>query len=229
MDIYVYSDESGVFDVLHNDIYVFGGIIFLSKTEKDTQTQKYIGAEKNIRKSENASPNQELKAASLSNKSKSKLFKSLSSCEKFGVIIHQRLLNENIFLSKKAKQRYLDYAYKIAIKRKFQHLINTKKIDPHSVENIYFFIDEHTTATNGRYELRESMLQEFKEGMFTTNYQKFKPPIFPQLKNLTLCFRNSAQTALIRAADIIANRLYFCAKCHTPNLDQTNFNIISLP
>lgn len=31
MDIFVYSDESGVFDVKHNDYFVFGGLILLGK------------------------------------------------------------------------------------------------------------------------------------------------------------------------------------------------------
>ena len=29
MNIYIYSDESGVFDKEHNDYFVFGGLIFL--------------------------------------------------------------------------------------------------------------------------------------------------------------------------------------------------------
>ena len=35
MDIYVYSDESGVFDSAHNSWFVFGGVMFLSKDAKD--------------------------------------------------------------------------------------------------------------------------------------------------------------------------------------------------
>ena len=31
MDMYIYSDESGVFDYLHNDYFVFAGVIFFSK------------------------------------------------------------------------------------------------------------------------------------------------------------------------------------------------------
>ena len=73
MDIYVYSDESGVFDVTHNKFYIFGGILFLSKTEKDNQIRKYLAAECNIRKSEKVNIYQELKASFVSNKSKSKL------------------------------------------------------------------------------------------------------------------------------------------------------------
>jgi len=51
LNIYVYSDESGVFDKAHNKIFVFGGLLFLSKEDKDVAVRKYIRAEKTIRKS----------------------------------------------------------------------------------------------------------------------------------------------------------------------------------
>lgn len=35
MDLFIYSDESGVFDKVHNEIFVYGGLIFLGKEEKD--------------------------------------------------------------------------------------------------------------------------------------------------------------------------------------------------
>ena len=53
------------------------------------------------------------------------------------------------YCHKKSKQRYLDYAYKIALKRAFEWLIDEKYISGEEVENIYIFVDEHTTATNG--------------------------------------------------------------------------------
>lgn len=46
MDIFVYSDESGVFDNVHNDIFVYGGLIFFNKNDKDVYCRKYIHAEK---------------------------------------------------------------------------------------------------------------------------------------------------------------------------------------
>lgn len=35
MNIFVYADESGVFDRIHNDVFVFGGLIFLGNDERD--------------------------------------------------------------------------------------------------------------------------------------------------------------------------------------------------
>ena len=76
MNIFVYSDESGVFDVVHNKIYVFAGLVFLSKEEKDIETRKYIAVENQIKNSEGLASNIEAKANVLSNKSKSKIFRS---------------------------------------------------------------------------------------------------------------------------------------------------------
>ena len=55
MDIFIYSDESGVFDKKHNDFFVFGGLMFLSKDDKDNFNRKYLNAEKTVRKSESIS------------------------------------------------------------------------------------------------------------------------------------------------------------------------------
>lgn len=41
MEIFVYSDESGVFDVKHNKYYVYSGVIFLNKNNKDVENKKY--------------------------------------------------------------------------------------------------------------------------------------------------------------------------------------------
>ena len=52
MNIYIYSDESGVFDYIHNRWYIFGGVILLSKKEKELAVRKYIHAEKVVRAKE---------------------------------------------------------------------------------------------------------------------------------------------------------------------------------
>ncbi|MDU1224784.1 hypothetical protein [Varibaculum cambriense] len=41
MSIFVYADESGVFDHLHNDYFVFGGILLYSKNQRDIMGRKY--------------------------------------------------------------------------------------------------------------------------------------------------------------------------------------------
>lgn len=49
MNIYVYSDESGVFDQIHEDRFIFGGLIFLDKKSRDIETRKYLNVERTIR------------------------------------------------------------------------------------------------------------------------------------------------------------------------------------
>ncbi len=204
MNLYIYTDESGVFDRVNNDYFVFGGVLYLSKTTRNTATRKYHAVESIIRRHYHG----ELKANVLSNADKGKVFRSLNNTIKFGVIINQKSVHEKIFDNKKSKQRYLDYAYKIMIKRLLTHLDQMGTISLEAIENINIYCDEHTTATNGRYELRESILAELKDGTFNHNYNLYFPPICSNLKDVKLSFCDSKTTTLIRAADIVANRIY---------------------
>ena len=209
MNIFVYSDESGVFDKEHNDIYVYGGLIFLSKEEKDIFARKYSAAEKTIRTHGKYNIKTELKATAIKNSEKDKLFRACNQCIRFGFVIEEQMVLENIFQSKKDKQRYLDYAYKVGLKKVLKKLITEGRINPDEVENIYIHVDEHTTATNGRYELREGIEQELKRGTYNFNYSLYFPPLFPKMQSVVLKFCNSKNNTLVRAADIVANKIFF--------------------
>ena len=230
MQIFVYSDESGVFDQVHGDYFIFGGLIFLSKTARDDAQRKYKHAENVIRKICNYDAGIEIKASILELHHKAKLYRSLNECYKFAVIIDLKLINNHIFENKKSKQRYLDYAYKIAVKRKLESLIAVGIIDPSKVDQIHFYVDEHSTATDGKYELKEAIEREFKIGTFNYNYQKFFPPILPSLRNIDLHFIDSKTTDLVRAADIVANRVYYCKRNQQlDNLNKNNMSVFYLP
>lgn len=208
MNIYIYTDESGVFDYVHNDFFIFGGVIFFSKQAKDIANRKYIHAEKTI-KDINANGG-ELKASIISNKNKGKLFRSLNGVKKFAVVIDQSKVHKKIFKYKKSKQRYLDYAYKMLIKNVLKDLAQSGSICLDSIEELNIYCDEHTTATDGRYELREAILGELKEGTFNYKWNRFYEPICKNMKDVKLSFCDSKSKALIRAADIVANKVY----CH---------------
>ena len=212
MNIYVYSDESGVFDKEHNDYFVFAGIILLGTESKNEWSRRYSHAESVLRKFKGVLPDYELKATNITNKEKSQLYRSLNSCYKFGIIIKEKQILDSIYSDKKTKQRFLDFAFKIAVKRAFEEFIKLDILDPATVERIYFYADEHSTATNGRYELREALEQEFKHGTFNSMYSKFFPPIFPNMKSVDLEYCNSATKLLIRSADIVANKIYYMAR-----------------
>lgn len=210
MDLFIYSDESGVFDKEHNEIFVFGGLIFLGKEEKDNYAKKYVAAEKALRGQKYAA-DEELKACKISNKEKGKLYRSMNGAIRFGVIINQKSVLARIFQSKKDKQRYLDYAYKIGVKRTLQRLVNEGIIAKEEIRTIRFYNDEHSTATNGRYELREGLEQELKNGTYNMQYDKFFPPVFEKLEGIELFYCDSSKVHLVRAADIVANRIYYMA------------------
>ena len=208
MNIYVYSDESGVFDKRHNKFFVFGGLLFLSGEDKDIAARKYTKAERVVRGKGNYKREVEIKACTITAEEKGKLYRSLNGVYKFGVVINQSKVLNNIMADKKSKQRFLDYAFKIGVKRLLETLISDNIIDPSVVENMFFHVDEHSTSTNGLYELRESLEEEFKRGVFSHNFKRFFPPIFPNMKQVSLRFCNSETVRLIRAADIVANRIY---------------------
>lgn len=118
----------------------------------------------------------------------------------------------------------------MAIKSKLKKLIAQGFIEPKCVESLVVYVDEHTTATDGIYELRESLEQEFRYGMYNWEHMTFYPPLFPDLLDVQINYCNSKANTLIRSADIVANRLYFMAVNNDySKADENNFNIIFHP
>ncbi len=215
MNLYIYTDESGVLDSVHNDYFVFGGVMYLSKGEKEIAERKYLKAERDIKHKYLESS--ELKANYISNSDKGKLFRSLNNTIRFGAVINQHEIHDKIFSNKKTKQRYLDYVYKLMIKKILINLDKKGEIRLDEIENISIYCDEHTTATDGKYELREAILEELKNGTFNQNYNIFFEPICVNLKDIKLNFYDSKKKILIRAADIVANKIFYNARQRTLN------------
>ena len=228
MKITVYSDESGVFDVVHNAYYTYGGLVFLSAFEIENLQRKYLSVEREIKELESLNFDQEAKASVLSNKYKARLFRVLNHTELFGGVVVQQFVHAQIFQNKKSKQRYLDYVYKISLRRKFESMIQSGRLDPSEVTSLQVFVDEHSTATDGRYELEEALEQEFRFGTFNTKWTRFFPPLFPNIQKVSLRLCDSKNNTLIRAADVVANHIYHAAiiddvRCCKPNLWVSRF------
>lgn len=207
MNIFVYGDESGVFDAAHYDTFVFGGLFFLSKEERDTASRMFSSAERKIKGQYDLSSTKgELKGACLKAKHKAGLFRSLSKFRRYAFVIDLKKINPEFFGNKKSKQRYMDYAFKVGLKRVLAKRIVSGEIDKFLVESLYIRFDEHTTATDGRYELKESIEEEFKRGVYNFKYNTFHGPLFPGMSGeVSLTFKDSKSDTLIRASDIIAN------------------------
>lgn len=208
MNIYVYSDESGVFSS-NNDYFAFGGIIFLNKEDKDISQNLYIKTEKEIKYKFKLYKKEELKGKDLREKEKRKLLRSVKNGYPFRFIINVKDIYPRIMSNKKTRQRYLDYVFKMGLKKSFSNLIKEKHlINTNEKINIYIFCDEHTTATDGIYELKESIYQEFKHGILNFEINFMSNPIFPNLSILQLNFSDSKNIPLIRYSDILANSTY---------------------
>ena len=208
MNIYVYSDESGVFSS-NNDYFTFGGIIFLNKEDKDISKNLYIKTEKEIKYKFKLDKNEELKGKDLSEKERRKLLRSVKNGYPFRFIINVKDIYSRIMSNKKTRQRYLDYVFKMGLKKSFSNLIKEKHlINTNENINLYIFCDEHTTATDGVYELKESIYQEFKYGILNFEINFMSNPIFPNLSILQVNFSDSKNIPLIRYSDILANSTY---------------------
>ncbi len=113
MKLYVYADESGAFDKVHNDIFVYGGVVLVGADAKADAEHRYAAMESRLRKSvPDLDDGSEIKASRLDMKSRKRMFTSLErpGCHQFAVIVDQKQLRDEVFDSKKRKQRYLDYA-----------------------------------------------------------------------------------------------------------------------
>lgn len=229
MNIFVYADESGVFDRTHNNVFVFGGLIFLGKDERDEGQRRYRSVERVQRRGGAAHGHREMKAIYLTNKEKSSMFRAMSPYHRFGVVVNQQNVLTSIFENKKSKQRYLDYVFKRGLKSALQNMLIRQEIKAENIESIYVFMDEHTTATDGRYELRESLENEFKNGTYNRNWDRAFPPLFTDMKTVELQLKDSCQDSLVRAADITANRLYYAAISKQYDLVKDHIDFLTLP
>lgn len=206
MNIFIYSDESGVFDREHDDFYVYGGLLFTNKDSRDDAVRLYRSVEEEI--SCKYAPGVELKATTVKGKHKRRLFGATHGFYRFGGIVNQKTVNAGYYSHKKSKQRYLDFVYKLSVKNALLQLQQNEALDLDAIERLIIYTDEHTTATDGIYELREAVYHELHIGTQNYEHNLFFPPILANLKDVELKSCDSKQFPLVRAADIIANTIY---------------------
>ncbi|QXW65620.1 DUF3800 domain-containing protein [Streptobacillus moniliformis] len=216
-NIYIYSDESGVFDKKHNNFFIYSGIILLSKEEKENCKILFLNLEKRLKIKYKIGRNKELKATMLNKKEKMNFLRSLNKFHKFTVIIDLNKVISEIFLTKKSKQRHLDYSYKLGIKKAFEYLIKTKIVNNTKETILNINYDEHTISTDAYRTFKEDINDEFKNGRFNYKYNKFHPPIFKKLENLHIKSCNSSNTPLIRVSDILSNIVYTSVRDNVKN------------
>ena len=184
-EIYINLDDSGKLSS-KEDISVYGGVVFLSKKEKD----KFITQYKNIKPEH-----------------KRWLMNYIKNYFVVGLIIENKKVYEEILQSKASKGRFTDYAIRRLIKEILKSLIKEGKIDPYKPVKIVLNIDQQSTKSNGYYNLRDGILEELKYGISAYNYSVKRKKIVYSDLDILVTYQVSAKSYVIQAADLLAGTI----------------------
>ncbi len=201
MDIYIYIDESGV---LHknapDDKFVYTGLIFFNKKEKDKAATRFKKIESEI----SSNYDGELKANRIKNKHKKTLFNCVKNEKRFIIDVSINQMYDSSLGDKRTIQRFKDYSLARTIKESLRFY----NIPPSQQVNLHLLVDEQNICTNGRYNLKESIIEELFSGKYN-DYHKFIKPYFNVRGIVKVQYCDSNNVPLIRGADILANRKFW--------------------
>ncbi len=209
--IFINIDDSGKL-VSGEKISVYGGVVFLSKKEKDKFITQYRSIVNDIKCrychcdnticDKNSCP--ELKHNNLY---KSDIRRIINYIKKYMVvacIINNGKIYEHIINDKASKGRYIDYALRRMIKGIIINLISNKKLNPNNPVKLVLNIDQQSTKSNGYYNLKDGLIEELKYGIVNFNYGKKHSPILYNDLDIKLTYQKSDKSYVVQAADLVA-------------------------
>lgn len=212
--IYINLDDSGKLSKKEN-VCVYGGIVFLSKEEKDkfiTQYRCIVNDTKchycKQEKNSNCNMNcPELKSSNLKSSHKRRIMNYIKKYYTIGCIIENQQIFDYIMKEPASKGRYLDYALRRLIKATIKDLIKEGKINPNLPVKLIINIDEQSTKSNGYYELKEGIKEELFYGIYNFNYNTRHAPILFNSLDIKLTYQHSDKSYVVQAADLIAGTI----------------------
>lgn len=216
-DVFFFFDDSGV--LTNNEpsgYFVYAGYVFTSDEERTAAKHKYIRANKELKKELNIQ--EELKASRLEPKQKRSLYNVLRKYSSVSASVEISRVYPHIMASKKSRCRYKDYVIKMCVKRKLNNLIKDGVLSKEDDVHIHVYVDEQLTATNGYYDLRDSIVEELQYGIISFNYGTKHPPVFSGEVKVSLEYCDSKRNFLIQASDILANRIWTSFRVDNPKL-----------
>lgn len=227
--MYFFFDDSGV---LHKNepsgYFVYAGYVFTSREELDTAKRRYINANKKLKNALGISG--ELKAAELRASHKRALFNSVKKYESISAAVDIGRVYDHILSNKKSRCRYKDYVLKLCVKKKLNDFIARGILSRDDDIDLRIYIDEQLTATNGYYDLRDSIWEELRHGIANFNYGVTHTPIFSGDVRVSIEYCDSKCNYLIQASDIIANRIWTSYRVNNPKLrDIPNHMALTFP
>lgn len=216
-EVFFFFDDSGVLHKKESSgFFVYAGFVFTEREELENAKRKYIHCVKNIKAS--TGRNDELKASSLSTNHKRALFNSIREYDSVAAVVDIKRIYDYILADKKSICRYKDYIIKRTVKRKLECLIANGLIQKDQDITIHIYIDEQLTATNGYYDLRDSIKEELQYGVANFNYGVRHPNLFDAQVKVDIQYCDSSKNYLIQASDILANRIWTSYARHKPSL-----------
>lgn len=212
--IYINLDDSGKLSNKEN-VCVYGGIVFLSKKEKDkfiTQYRAIIDDTKchYCHQDKNTQCNSEcpeLKNFNLKPSHKRRIMNYIKKYYTIGCIISNARIFDYIMRDKASKGRYIDYAIRRLVKEVIKNLIKNNKIDPNLPVKIVLNIDEQSTKSNGYYGLKDGIIEELLHGISNFNYNTIHKPILFNSLEINLTYQHSDKSYVIQASDLIAGTI----------------------
>ena len=228
-EVIFFFDDSGV---LHKNelsgYFVYAGYVFTNRNELDSAKRKYIHANKMLNNALCGST--ELKASNLIPKHKCSLYNSGKDYRSVAAVVEISRLYDYVIENKKSICRYKDYILKRCIKNELELMITDGILSKNEDITISIYIDEQLTATNGYYDLRDSIKEELKHGIINFNYGISYPNVFDANVEVIIHYCDSSTNYMIQASDILANRIWTSYRINNRKLRmKDNQTILTFP
>lgn len=228
-EVIFFFDDSGV---LHkhepSGYFVYAGYVFTNRQELEIAKRRYINANKKLKQA--LGRTDELKAANLSAKHKRALFNSVRKYDSVAVAVNISRVYDYILADKKSICRYKDYVLKRCVKSQLEKLIADNHISRDEDITISIYIDEQLTATNGYYDLRDSIMEELQHGIMNFDYGITHPHVFNSNVSVKIQYCDSSRNYMIQASDILANRIWTSFRTKKRDLRMIpNQNLLTFP
>lgn len=211
-EIYINLDDSGKLTT-KEQISVYGGIVFLSKKEKDKFITQYRSIINEIKcnycgKINNCNKKcPEIKNTNIKPKDKRRIINYIKKYYIIALVIENDNVYNHIKNNKAAKGRFIDYSIRRLIKELLKKLIKYKNIDENKPIRLIINIDEQTTKSNGYYNLKDGLIEELKYGITNYNYAKVIAPIVNSELEIRITYQDSGKCYVVQAADLLAGTI----------------------
>ena len=235
-EIFINLDDSGKLTPKEH-ISVYGGLIFLSKSEKDRFITQYRSIINDIKCKyckykaccNNKCP--EIKNTNIKSSDKRRIMNYIKKYYIVALVINNDNVYTHIKMDKAAKGRFTDYAIRRMIKEAINSLINIESINPNKDVKIIINIDEQSTKSNGYYNLKDGLCEELKYGIVNFNYSNKIKPIINSGLDIILKYHNSQNSYAVQAADLLAGTIRKTSIENSTNIKESlstfvNFELI---